>query len=155
MIINLNLFFLFSHLHSNISIRFLTCEPNLQGIPNYLDESDKFFAHPAQWLHATYLQKDASHLVKGPRRMGQFYIDDWSPTDDHNKLYKKSGNDKSRFDSLKRRYPSHIVAFDSLDYSISQFIDIAQYLLCKKIFNAHFQDGKKGKYINIYCKKGQ
>ena len=60
----------FSHLHSNVTVRFLTCEPNLAGLPHYQDESDKFFNNPGHWLHTTFLQKDASHLVKGPRKMG-------------------------------------------------------------------------------------
>ena len=41
----------YSHLHRNVSMRFLTCEPDLtdQG-PQYIDEADRFFADPISWL---------------------------------------------------------------------------------------------------------
>ncbi|KAI5742098.1 hypothetical protein M8J77_003107 [Diaphorina citri] len=46
---------LYSHLHRNITTRFLTCEPNL-SVPssNYQDEADVFYSNPQYWLDAHY-----------------------------------------------------------------------------------------------------
>lgn len=46
---------LYSHLHVNASVRFLTCEPNLDGLGDYADEADRFFADPVVWLDDNYL----------------------------------------------------------------------------------------------------
>ncbi|XP_011644025.1 GPI mannosyltransferase 3 isoform X2 [Pogonomyrmex barbatus] len=46
---------LYSHLHVNASIRFLTCEPNFNNIEDYVDEADQFFADPATWLKNNYI----------------------------------------------------------------------------------------------------
>ena len=45
---------LYSHLHRNISTRFLTCEPNLHGQSNYIDEADVFYKSPHVWLDNEY-----------------------------------------------------------------------------------------------------
>lgn len=42
----------YSHVHANISMRFLTCEPNFKNEPNYLDEADKFFDAPMKWIRS-------------------------------------------------------------------------------------------------------
>lgn len=48
---------LVSHLHKNISTRFLTCDPYLaphsQSSP-YMDEADVFYQHPLLWLNQQY-----------------------------------------------------------------------------------------------------
>ncbi|XP_014230783.1 GPI mannosyltransferase 3 isoform X1 [Trichogramma pretiosum] len=57
----------YSHLHKNVSMRFLTCEPNLSGAKDYKDESDHFFTNPMLWLEANYpndtKSKLPSHLI--------------------------------------------------------------------------------------------
>ncbi|KAL8616018.1 hypothetical protein ACOMHN_014980 [Nucella lapillus] len=56
----------YSHLHLNVSLTFLTCEPNLQHVPNYIDEADRFYHNPARWLAEHYGQGALplpSHLV--------------------------------------------------------------------------------------------
>lgn len=45
---------LYSHIHKNITIKFLTCEPNLHYIDNYTDEADEFFQNPSNWLDDNY-----------------------------------------------------------------------------------------------------
>ena len=45
---------LYSHLHLNVPVRFLTCEPNLEKLPDYVDEADEFFANPASWLNDNF-----------------------------------------------------------------------------------------------------
>ncbi|KAA0183897.1 hypothetical protein HAZT_HAZT004101 [Hyalella azteca] len=51
---------LYSHLHIHVPVRFLTCEPNLNLAPSYVDESDRFFQHPDTWL-AAHLPSRISH----------------------------------------------------------------------------------------------
>jgi GPI mannosyltransferase 3 len=48
----------YSHIHANISMRFLTCEPNFKGVENYVDEADKFYEAPMKWIR--------SHLPVNP-----------------------------------------------------------------------------------------
>lgn len=47
----------YSHLHKNVSMNFLTCEPNLNNVKNYYDEADYFFDNPATWVKLNYLNK--------------------------------------------------------------------------------------------------
>ncbi|XP_053980356.1 GPI mannosyltransferase 3 [Hylaeus volcanicus] len=58
---------LYSHLHVNVPIKILTCEPNLNNSINYIDEADLFFADPMYWLNLNYnTNKNAvtpSHVV--------------------------------------------------------------------------------------------
>ncbi|XP_017470147.1 PREDICTED: GPI mannosyltransferase 3 [Rhagoletis zephyria] len=49
----------YSHVHENVTMRFLTCEPNLQNKPNYVDEAEKFYESPTHWLR--------SHIPSYPR----------------------------------------------------------------------------------------
>lgn len=49
----------YSHVHQNVSLRFLTCEPDFNGNANYADEADQFYAEPAAWLR--------SHLLIYPK----------------------------------------------------------------------------------------
>ncbi|XP_052776100.1 GPI mannosyltransferase 3-like [Mya arenaria] len=56
----------YSYIHRNISMRFLTCEPNLQHKENYTDEADVFFNDPVSWLKTEYAGSSRpwpSHLV--------------------------------------------------------------------------------------------
>lgn len=45
----------YSHVHQNISMRFLTCEPNFEIRENYLDEADVFYQDPNKWLRDNYV----------------------------------------------------------------------------------------------------
>ncbi|XP_068143172.1 GPI mannosyltransferase 3 [Drosophila tropicalis] len=40
----------YSHIHENVTMRFLTCEPNLNNADNFKDEADRFFNSPVHWL---------------------------------------------------------------------------------------------------------
>lgn len=53
---------LYSHLHSNITTRILTCEPNLHSISNYIDEADVFYENPQKWLEEHYAFKNNKEL---------------------------------------------------------------------------------------------
>lgn len=58
---------LYSHLHSNITTRILTCEPNLHGVSNYVDEADVFFRNPTKWLEESFSSENnmglPTHLI--------------------------------------------------------------------------------------------
>lgn len=40
----------YSHVHQNVSMHFLTCNPNFNEVKNYKDEAEQFYANPALWL---------------------------------------------------------------------------------------------------------
>ncbi|KAL7744482.1 hypothetical protein ACLKA6_001855 [Drosophila palustris] len=44
----------YSHIHVNVTMRFLTCEPNLQQLENFKDEADLFFDAPMHWLQSHF-----------------------------------------------------------------------------------------------------
>lgn len=52
-------------------MRFLTCEPNLSAIPDYIDEADVFYQDPVSWLQEQQIWQSTdsgdhlnpSHLV--------------------------------------------------------------------------------------------
>lgn len=49
---------MYSHLHVNVPVRFLTCEPpppgDLPPAEKYTDEAERFYERPSEWLHAEY-----------------------------------------------------------------------------------------------------
>lgn len=42
----------YSHIHANVSMRFLTCEPNFKQENNYKDEAEKFYEAPMKWIRS-------------------------------------------------------------------------------------------------------
>lgn len=40
----------YSHVHVNITMRFLTCEPNFDNRENYRDQADYFYEQPMNWI---------------------------------------------------------------------------------------------------------
>ncbi|XP_014670540.1 PREDICTED: GPI mannosyltransferase 3-like [Priapulus caudatus] len=55
----------YSHVHANATMRFLTCEPNLEGAADYEDEADRFYRAPLLWLgrHASPPRPLPTHVV--------------------------------------------------------------------------------------------
>ena len=55
----------YSYLHKNISMTFLTCEPNLENLKNYKDEADKFFENPIPWIkaHEIEITQNTNYVV--------------------------------------------------------------------------------------------
>lgn len=53
---------LYSYLHVNASMRFLTCEPNFNNFTDYMDEADEFFANPRVWLNDNYINNKITIL---------------------------------------------------------------------------------------------
>jgi len=55
---------LYSHLHTKIQVRFLTCEPDFTGNLYYQDEADIFYTDPEKWLLQNYnTNVNVSHIV--------------------------------------------------------------------------------------------
>ncbi|XP_065157206.1 GPI mannosyltransferase 3-like [Atheta coriaria] len=56
---------LYSHLHTNVTVRFLTCLPNLSKVDNYQDEADYFYKNPSTWIRNNYPPNKPlpSHIV--------------------------------------------------------------------------------------------
>ncbi|PSN56291.1 hypothetical protein C0J52_00406 [Blattella germanica] len=55
---------LYSHLHAEIPARFLTCEPDFTGNPEYKDEADLFYDNPEKWLKENFPKNaTASHVI--------------------------------------------------------------------------------------------
>ncbi|KAG8036342.1 hypothetical protein G9C98_003665 [Cotesia typhae] len=53
----------YSHVHQNISMDFLHCEPNLKNQDNYMNEADIFFKNPKAWLRKRYTNSTLPSLV--------------------------------------------------------------------------------------------
>ncbi|CAH0553253.1 unnamed protein product [Brassicogethes aeneus] len=56
----------YSHLHVNVSSRFLTCEPNFnKSNTHYIDEADTFYNNPNVWLRQHYPPNGTlpSHII--------------------------------------------------------------------------------------------
>jgi len=45
---------LYSHVHANMSLSFLSCEPNWSQNPSYRDQADMFYSAPWSWLEQAY-----------------------------------------------------------------------------------------------------
>ncbi|XP_076260440.1 phosphatidylinositol glycan anchor biosynthesis class B [Rhynchophorus ferrugineus] len=56
---------LYSHIHVNVTARFLTCNPNLNNISSYVDEADAFYHNPNAWLRNNYPPNSnlPSHII--------------------------------------------------------------------------------------------
>lgn len=47
---------LYSHVHQkNVTLRFLTCEPNFNNNKSYRNEAEQFYINPAAWLQSNIL----------------------------------------------------------------------------------------------------
>lgn len=59
--------FLRSHLHLNITTRFLHCDPDFSGNSEYMEESVKFYNNPMNWLEKEYpdpyTRKNPTHII--------------------------------------------------------------------------------------------
>jgi hypothetical protein len=55
----------FSHLHVNVTAKFLTCEPNFNGTSYYIDEADQFYNNPGLWIRTHYPPNGTlpSHII--------------------------------------------------------------------------------------------
>ncbi|XP_044590052.1 GPI mannosyltransferase 3-like [Cotesia glomerata] len=54
---------LYSHVHEDIPMELLNCEPNLKNQDNYLNEADIFFNDPMAWLEKRYTNSTLPFFV--------------------------------------------------------------------------------------------
>ncbi|KAI8905543.1 Alg9-like mannosyltransferase family-domain-containing protein [Gorgonomyces haynaldii] len=110
----------YSHVHLNVPMRQLTCEPPLrQSISkrekrSYLGEDEIFYLHPERFLISYFNQTQP----KIPAFGQQYYINTFE-------------------------WPSHIVWFDNqyLNTVLPRYL--TQYRECLRLFNSHFHDDSK------------
>lgn len=89
-----------SHIHQNVTMRFLHCEPNFNKLANYLDEADSFYANPASWIRSHFpvypktalpshvilfdnLQSRISDFLANYKQIHSFFhadVSTWSPS---------------------------------------------------------------------------
>ncbi|XP_042229036.1 GPI mannosyltransferase 3-like [Homarus americanus] len=139
----------FSHLHKNISMKFLTCEPNLQHKEDYMDEADVFEENPLSWLHLEYGQTSSSLSEKQIFSYDSGITVSRLNSKEHRQL---DGLNSELHQSVFKTLPTHIVLFDVLQNKIADFLAQHRYSLCHEVFHAQIEDGRRSKYILIYCK---
>lgn len=55
---------LYSHIHVNTTIKYLTCKPDFTGKIDYIDEAELFFHNPERWFTGAYARvPKPTHLV--------------------------------------------------------------------------------------------
>ncbi|XP_026474238.1 GPI mannosyltransferase 3-like [Ctenocephalides felis] len=110
----------YSHIHQNLSMRFLTCEPDIKynGIE---DEADVFYQNPQKWLDINYFN----------------VIDDEC----------KSSSCIGR-QNIKDKLPTHLIMFDELQNRIHK--SLKHYKEVLKLFHTHFPTERVSSHIIIY-----
>lgn len=155
-----------SHLHSDIAVRFLTCEPNLSGASPYTDEADRFYEDPSAWLAAhvphsdkgrgsttrneTVSRRDTEMNEEG-KRQDRKYIDDSVLSKDLQDWQIVAFRYQYEVLDPLLRLPTHVVMFDSLIRNVEVFLRMYQYEMCGKVFHSYIKDGHRGNYFLVYC----
>lgn len=139
----------YSHFHQNISMRFLTCEPNLLQKEHYMDEADIFEQDPLTWLHQEYGQTSSSlrqtdTVYDTKENAGSFA--------DSRKHVEVDDVRNDFHQSVYKDLPTHLVLFDIMRDRILYFLEQHHYQLCYEVFHAHIEDGRRSKYILVYCR---
>jgi hypothetical protein len=118
-----------SYLHQNVTIKFLTCEPNLDGsIDNYIDEADVFYNDPYQWIHShPHILRQFTHLIMYEKLFNEI---DQKTTEEHLKHNLKDDEG----DCFKN--------------------DWKQFSICGRFFHKFVSDpsDRTDKYILLLCK---
>lgn len=90
----------FSHLHVNVPVRFLTCEPNLSQKPNYKDEADMFYENPIKWFQIEYLNQQVGETVRKTKLPSHIILFD--------KLVPQIGNILAYYNQLNSFFHSEV-----------------------------------------------
>lgn len=53
---------LYSHVHSNMSLSFLTCEPDFSHTPGYRDQAETFYSAPLPWLEQAFPENKLNNM---------------------------------------------------------------------------------------------
>jgi len=86
-----------SHIHTNITMRFLTCEPNLTNISDYVDEADRFYEDPVKWLK--------SEVTRGPNKRIYSHIVMFDSLENQVAGFLKAG----KYSICSRHFHSHFI----------------------------------------------
>ncbi|ODQ80606.1 glycosyltransferase family 22 protein [Babjeviella inositovora NRRL Y-12698] len=118
-----------SHLHLDIPIMALSCDPPLHLIGNpaastlvktYQDESDIFYADPVAFLTQKFPPP-----IKAKRESGKFEYE----------------------------WPTHLVFFENLEPIMKPYLEGSGYQECERFFNTWFHwDNRRSGDVIVYCK---
>ncbi|KAI8926169.1 Alg9-like mannosyltransferase family-domain-containing protein [Entophlyctis helioformis] len=162
----------YSHLHRDIPMRFVTCEPPI-GVPDrkaYRDETDVLYDHPERFLRMYFdTQVGNKTLVWSTNATDPTPI----KAEHHRQLWPKSHllHSGSRHGRSNRPYldvpgqpyqiqmytwASHVLVFDNhrLTPLLSDVFQGSNYRECARFFNSHFHDdSKRNGDIVVYCRQ--
>jgi len=165
----------FSYLHRNVSLRFLTCEPNLLHSDHHTDEADIFYRDPLTWLNVQYISNNHSTTAAHRNTSTNTFHDGG---DLRNKTVSPPPTSESIHqtatpppyvptqqesvtpappvlptESLRTVTPppTHIVMFDELHRRISSWLRDVGYKLCYKAFHTDFPDGRVSSSVLVMC----
>lgn len=152
----------FSHLHRNMPIRFLTCEPNLQHRINYTDEADAFYSDPPAWIaaHTAALRRqrniagfDGSNEILKSRtpEFNSPELTDAVTSSELQEMEAASGRYQYAVHDPLKQFPTHVIMFDELVARVRLFLKLHEYKLCIKVYHSPIMDGRRSHYINVYC----
>lgn len=110
----------YSHIHQNISMRFLTCEPDIKynGVE---DEADSFYKYPQKWLDIQYFNVIVDECKDKPCLENR---------------------------NLRNNLPTHLIFFEELKTKIQK--NLKYYNQVAKIFYTHFPSDRISSFILIY-----
>ncbi|KAL2920144.1 glycosylphosphatidylinositol anchor biosynthesis [Polyrhizophydium stewartii] len=130
----------YSHIHRNISMRMVTCEPPI-GVTNraaYRDETDVLYDDPEGFVRTYFETQLGNKTLSWPTpapALGAFHTAAGVYMDVPGQPYRV------------RRYTwaSHVVMFDNarLWPLVSRLMDGSDYTQCARFFNSHFHDDSK------------
>ncbi|KXS17952.1 glycosyltransferase family 22 protein [Gonapodya prolifera JEL478] len=113
----------YSHVHANVSMRFVSCEPPL-GIENatsYKDESKFFAENPKKYLLSRYSTQIGNKSV------------------DAGALAEKYNITLSSVAMQPETWPSHVVFFGFIEKIMRDLFEGSNYREVRRFFNSHFQ----------------
>ncbi|KAJ3190186.1 hypothetical protein HDU85_000477 [Gaertneriomyces sp. JEL0708] len=115
----------YGHIHAQIPMRFLTCEPPVRGTQaTYVDEADMFYQDPRGFIRNRFHE-------------GQILDYRTSNTNVSNSI----------------QWPSHVVLFEALLPEVQDILVEKQYSECARFFNSYFHDDSRRKGdVVIYCR---
>ncbi|KAI9199514.1 Alg9-like mannosyltransferase family-domain-containing protein [Polychytrium aggregatum] len=131
----------YSHIHRDIEMRFLSCEPPLGVVDrgSYIPEDDLFYSQPHQFIQQYFSPSFGNKTLHTVAAAGE----DTEPIAVPGQPYKIQ----------RYSWPSHIVIFQTLEALMRDLILGSDYRVCARFFNSHFHDDdrRKGDVI-VYCR---
>lgn len=88
---------LYSHLHTNVTTRFLKCNPNLGHVDGYVTEVQNFYDNPSVWIRNNYPNREVGSEDKLPSHIVAF-----------DNLVPRLSDILSRYHPLQRIFHTHI-----------------------------------------------